>query len=243
LARNQIESDEGFKSVYNSGYIRFLHMVEFPLSWKNTQQIRAFQKEKDFNGIIELKLNTFKNEFAESQYETMLSRYLIWAMDRKSHAEVIDKHVEGFLLDAQNPMYTKAVTNKYAELIGDVDLDTEGLAKKLMDIPIHAGNILPDILSKYKNKVIVLDFWGTWCGPCISEFRNGYPELIPKYENEQITFVFLASKSPENLWKKMGPRTLFSRQCGECQATIQTTFATDFPDNVLCEGCYIKAIN
>ncbi len=38
------------------------------------------------------------------------------------------------------------------------------------------------------------------------------------------------------------PRILFSRNCADCGCEIQTTFAPDRPEKVLCEECYLKVI-
>ncbi len=38
------------------------------------------------------------------------------------------------------------------------------------------------------------------------------------------------------------PRTLFSRNCADCGCKIQTTFAPDRLEKVLCEKCYLEAV-
>jgi thiol-disulfide isomerase/thioredoxin len=46
-------------------------------------------------------------------------------------------------------------------------------------------------LSSLNNKVVVLDFWATWCGPCRASFP-AMQELVKKYkEDKDIVFLFI----------------------------------------------------
>lgn len=45
-------------------------------------------------------------------------------------------------------------------------------------------------LSDYKGKVVVLDFWATWCGPCKASFPK-MQELVTKYKDKSVAFLFI----------------------------------------------------
>lgn len=45
-------------------------------------------------------------------------------------------------------------------------------------------------LSDYRGKVVVLDFWATWCAPCIASFPN-MQNLVNEYKNSDVEFFFI----------------------------------------------------
>ena len=59
-------------------------------------------------------------------------------------------------------------------------------------------------LSDYKGKVVLLNFWGTWCGPCRREIPD-FNKLHDKYQKDglEIVGITITSGSPENIYNFM----------------------------------------
>jgi len=58
-------------------------------------------------------------------------------------------------------------------------------------------------LSDYKGKVVVLDFWATWCGPCIVSFP-GMQAAVNKYANDdEVEFLFIDTWQREENYKEL----------------------------------------
>ena len=53
-------------------------------------------------------------------------------------------------------------------------------------------------LSDYNGKIVVLDFWATWCGPCRASFPM-MQDLVNKYKNSNVEFVFI------DVWERKQP--------------------------------------
>ena len=65
----------------------------------------------------------------------------------------------------------------------------------------------PFKLSSLRGNYIVLDFWGSWCGPCLAEF----PELMALYDKygEQVIFVSVALEKNGKRWRSVSEKAGF----------------------------------
>lgn len=76
-------------------------------------------------------------------------------------------------------------------------------------LPLLAnGTVAPDFttvdkdgnkvkLSDFKGKVVVLDFWASWCGPCVASMPHNQ-EVAQKFLKENLPVVFLAVDNAED---------------------------------------------
>ena len=62
--------------------------------------------------------------------------------------------------------------------------------------------ILRKLLEPYKGKIILLDVWGTWCGPCKAALAKSQEEY-KHLKGYDIVYLYLANRSSEESWKNV----------------------------------------
>ncbi|CAN5862822.1 hypothetical protein BH24BAC1_BH24BAC1_24620 [soil metagenome] len=87
------------------------------------------------------------------------------------------------------------------EKVQDYLANKNTLSANLIDLESDiTADLMQLISSKFKNKVIYIDFWGPWCSPCMKEMP--YSKKVQQYfKDEEVVFLFLAVKTNENSWK------------------------------------------
>lgn len=62
--------------------------------------------------------------------------------------------------------------------------------------------ILRKLIEPYKGKAIILDIWGTWCGPCRAALAKSQEEY-ERLKDYDVVFLYLANNSPDEEWKNV----------------------------------------
>ncbi|PKP06287.1 MAG: hypothetical protein CVU10_01610 [Bacteroidetes bacterium HGW-Bacteroidetes-5] len=93
-------------------------------------------------------------------------------------------------------------TQLYKDLIDD-SINEYSIIKKgspAFDFTGYDINNKPVKLSQFKGKFIYLDFWATWCGPCIKEYPF-FMELYNKFrERDDILFISISTDQDKDKW-------------------------------------------
>ena len=96
-----------------------------------------------------------------------------------------------------------ALHEKYDALMRkDFSNTTSLLSTDNLEGITEGEQILRELIAPWKGKVILIDVWGTWCGPCKEALKHSQ-ELYERMKPYNMFFLYMANRSDETSWKNV----------------------------------------
>lgn len=214
-----IKSNDSLLAIVKSPYLKdYLNMTKVNLlsapdssnSWDDRYKVLKSLKDIPivyyalFNSVIYSKefkadpqkyIDILEKNYAKTKNKRNYNFLMYGLMATLARTELVD-----------DPKYLKYITENLNEIAKYDDLDNwpkSDLPKTLVQLELKSMVKAPDFsfktidekdykLSDFKGKWVMLDFWGTWCGPCVMET----PYLVDAYNKlggENFEMISVAS--------------------------------------------------
>lgn len=139
----------------------------------NLHVLEGLKDEKQILPLLEMSVR--ENAMTPKMFDKLKSMYL---KQREGNLEGYDKYVTG-LKSSEEMAELEAYVNEHLNFNRAMpDFEMEDADGKIVQ------------LADWNDKIVVVDFWATWCRPCIMAFP-GMQLLVDKYANDPTVGIYM----------------------------------------------------
>lgn len=172
------------------GCLREYDMMKFSSEYARFNAEFAFAKENLKGGNLNWVLAKLATTFTASVKPSDL-RKLLAEIERNAATE-------GFVAQLKQKLGDRLTAED-----AKVDVVQADRAKKY-NLSLRGVDGKDFSLDDLKGKVVYLDIWASWCGPCRQQFPHAkaMKEKLTKKEKKKVVFLYISIDNTETAWKK-----------------------------------------
>jgi len=175
----------------------YIDVLKAKKTTKANELMEADSSLQSMEGYLIANQRALASEFSKPQIVDMMTYHHITEYIQFSGTDGIEENYKTFLAGVKNEALKtelKEMYNSWAHL-------AKGQAAPEFTYP-NIESVMHS-LSDYKGKVVYIDVWATWCGPCLAE-QPYLAEIEEAYEgNENIVFMGVSIDADKGAWENM----------------------------------------
>ena len=157
-----------------------------------TEEIRTNTTQR-YNKMISSRSEAIE-QFIQNEPASPATYFAVKYLFQKPASKLILIAADKMGKELPNSLYTKNLVS----LAANIGPTVEGAIAPEISLKTPKGEILA--LSSLRGKVVLIDFWASWCGPCRKENPN-VKKIYEKYKDQGFEIYAVSLDNNEAQWK------------------------------------------
>ncbi|MCD6069049.1 MAG: hypothetical protein K0S33_3875 [Bacteroidetes bacterium] len=169
--------------------------LEYQTAQQSGNQAKMQEVQMSYGNLV-TDQNKLVDEFVATHSKSVVAGYAIWASTQEEPDLVkLEKNYNLLSDDVKKSKFGKIVADKIASVKGSM------VGYPIMEFSQSDADGKPVSISSFKGKVVLVDFWASWCGPCRAENPN-VVKAYNAFKGKGFDILGVSFDSTKDKWLK-----------------------------------------